>query len=107
MDTAVRQCWMPWNLVWGTGNGLSRRLSVQKEEHMEKSEQISVGVVGTGGMGGLHAGILQTEVANARLAAVADLNRERAGKVAERSGAYVFGDAVAMIQDENVDAVVI
>jgi myo-inositol 2-dehydrogenase/D-chiro-inositol 1-dehydrogenase len=58
-------------------------------------------------MGGLHAGILQTEVANARLAAVADLDRERAGKVAERSGADVFGDAVAMIRDENVDAVVI
>ena len=74
---------------------------------MRKSERIAVGVVGTGGMGGLHAGILQTEVANARLAAVADLDRERAGKVAERSGADVFGDAVAMIQDENVDAVVI
>src|ERR671917_435513 len=58
-------------------------------------------------MGGLHAGILQTEVANARLAAVADLDRERAGKVAERSGTDVFGDAVAMIRDENVDAVVI
>ena len=74
---------------------------------MRKSERIAVGVVGTGGMGGLHAGILQTEVANARLAAVADLDRERAGKVAERSGADVFGDAVAMIRDENVDAVVI
>ena len=74
---------------------------------MRKSERIAVGVVGTGGMGGLHAGILQTEVANARLAAVADLDRERAGKVAERSGADIFGDAVAMIQDENVDAVVI
>ncbi len=74
---------------------------------MRKSERIAVGVVGTGGMGGLHAGILQTEVANARLAAVADLDRERAGKVAERSGADVFGDAVGMIRDENVDAVVI
>lgn len=74
---------------------------------MRKSERIAVGVVGTGGMGGLHAGILQTEVANARLAAVADLDRERAGKVAERSGADVFADAVGMIRDENVDAVVI
>ncbi len=74
---------------------------------MRKSEQIAVGVVGTGGMGGLHAGILQTEVASARLAAVADLDAERAEKVAEKSGAAVFGDAVEMIRDENVEAVVI
>ena len=82
-------------------------MSVQKEEHMEKSEQISVGVVGTGGMGGLHAGILQTEVANARLAAVADLDTERAEKVAEKSGAAVFTDAEEMIRDENIDAVLV
>lgn len=74
---------------------------------MDKSEQIAVGVVGTGGMGGLHAGILQTEVANARLAAVADLDAERAGKVAEKSRATVFTDAMEMIRDENIDAVVI
>jgi predicted dehydrogenase len=30
---------------------------------MRESEQIAVGVVGMGGMGGLHAGILQAEVA--------------------------------------------
>src|SRR5919112_60087 len=74
---------------------------------MEKSEQISVGVVGTGGMGGLHAGILQDEVANARLAAVADLDTERAEKIAEKSGAAVFTDAEEMIQDENIDAVLV
>src|ERR671921_1432113 len=74
---------------------------------MRGSEQIAVGVVGTGGMGGLHAGILQTEVANARLAAVADLDTERAGKVAEKSGAAVFGDAVEMIRDQNVEAVLV
>ena len=82
-------------------------MSEQKEEWVRKSEQIAVGVVGTGGMGGLHAGILQTEVASARLAAVADLDRERAEKVAEKSGAAIFGDAVEMIRDENVEAVVI
>src|SRR5215212_4501522 len=58
-------------------------------------------------MGGLHAGMLQTEVANARLAAVADLDTERAEKVAEKSGAAVFGDAEEMIRDENVDAVLV
>jgi myo-inositol 2-dehydrogenase/D-chiro-inositol 1-dehydrogenase len=74
---------------------------------VEKSEQVSVGVVGTGGMGGLHAGILQTEVANARLAAVADLDTERAEKVAGKSGAEVFTDAEEMIRAENVDAVLV
>lgn len=74
---------------------------------MEKSEQISVGVVGTGGMGGLHAGILQDEVANARLVAVADLDTERAEKVAEKSGAAVFTDAEEMIRDETVEAIIV
>jgi myo-inositol 2-dehydrogenase/D-chiro-inositol 1-dehydrogenase len=70
-------------------------------------EQISVGVIGTGGMGGMHAEIIQTEVANATLAAVADLDTERAGKVAEKSGAALFTDAEEMIRDENIDAVVV
>jgi myo-inositol 2-dehydrogenase/D-chiro-inositol 1-dehydrogenase len=74
---------------------------------MEKSEQIAVGVIGTGGMGGLHADVIQTEVANARLAAVADLDTERAEKVAEKSGAAVFTDAEEMIRDETVEAIIV
>src|ERR687898_3527159 len=74
---------------------------------MGNSEQIAVGVIGTGGMGGMHAEVIQTEVANARLAAVADLDTERAEKVAEKSGASVFTDAGEMIRDENVEAVVV
>jgi myo-inositol 2-dehydrogenase / D-chiro-inositol 1-dehydrogenase len=74
---------------------------------MGKREQIAVGVIGTGGMGGMHAEIVQTEVANATLAAVADLDKERAEKVAEKSGAAVFADAEELIQDEAVDAVVV
>jgi myo-inositol 2-dehydrogenase/D-chiro-inositol 1-dehydrogenase len=58
-------------------------------------------------MGGLHAGILQDEVANARLAAVADLDTERAEKVAEKSGAAVFTNAEEMIRDETIDAVLV
>lgn len=49
---------------------------------MKESEQIAFGIVGIGAAGGLHAGILQTEVA-------------------------VFGNAVKMIRDENAEAVVI
>src|SRR5688500_1016677 len=74
---------------------------------MGNSEQIAVGVIGTGGMGSMHAEVIQTEVAKARLAAVADLDTERAEKVAEKSGASVFTDAEEMIRDENVEAVVV
>jgi myo-inositol 2-dehydrogenase/D-chiro-inositol 1-dehydrogenase len=74
---------------------------------MEKREQIAVGVIGTGGMGGMHAEIIQTEVANATLAAAADLDKERAEKVADKCGAAVFADAEEMIRDEAVEAVVV
>jgi myo-inositol 2-dehydrogenase/D-chiro-inositol 1-dehydrogenase len=74
---------------------------------MGKSEQISVGVIGTGGMGGMHAENLHSRVPGARLAAVADLDTARAEKLAARSGAAVYGDAVDLIRDNNVEAVVI
>jgi myo-inositol 2-dehydrogenase / D-chiro-inositol 1-dehydrogenase len=71
-------------------------------------EQVAVGVVGTGGMGGMHAENLHARVADARLAAVADLDTARAEKLAERSGsAAVFQDAVELIRDDRVEAVVI
>jgi myo-inositol 2-dehydrogenase/D-chiro-inositol 1-dehydrogenase len=75
---------------------------------MGKPEQISVGVIGTGGMGGMHAENLHARMANARLAAVSDVDAERAGKVAERYGsAAVYTDGAELIRDENVEAVVI
>jgi myo-inositol 2-dehydrogenase / D-chiro-inositol 1-dehydrogenase len=74
---------------------------------MGKSEQISVGVIGTGGMGGMHAENLHSRVPGARLAAVADLDAARAEKLAARSGAAVYGDAVDLIRDGSVEAVVI
>ena len=75
---------------------------------MGKHKQISVGVIGTGGMGGMHAENLHTKAANARLAAVSDVDAERAGKVAERYGsAAVYTDGAELIRDENVEAVVI
>ena len=71
-------------------------------------ERIPVGVVGTGGMGGMHARCLHRKVAGSRVAAVSDVDAGRAGKVAEEcGGAAVFGDAVEMIRDEGVEAVVV
>src|SRR5918994_1551819 len=98
---------MPSSGAWSAGDGSRPKPTDQKEEQMEKREQIAVGVIGTGGMGGMHAEIIQTEVANATLAAVADLDTERAEKVAEKSGASVFTDAGELIRDENVEAVVV
>lgn len=86
----------------------------QKEDQVENFQgrggdgRVPVGVVGTGGMGGMHAHCLHRKVAGARVAAVSDLDAERAGKVAEEcGGAVVFGDAVEMIRDDRVEAVVI
>jgi myo-inositol 2-dehydrogenase/D-chiro-inositol 1-dehydrogenase len=74
---------------------------------MRNSEQVAVGVIGTGGMGGMHAENLHSRVADARVVAVADLDAARAEKLAERSGSAVFQDAVELIRDENVEAVVV
>ena len=81
---------------------------------MENSEkrwatgEIPVGVVGTGGMGGMHARNLHYKVAGAKVAAVSDVDAERAGKIAEEcGGSAVFGDAMEMIRDDRVEAVVI
>lgn len=75
---------------------------------MGKSEQVSVGVIGTGGMGGMHAENLHARVANARLAAVSDVDAARAEEVAERYGSVaVYTDGADLIRDENVEAVVI
>jgi myo-inositol 2-dehydrogenase/D-chiro-inositol 1-dehydrogenase len=75
---------------------------------MEKREQIAVGVIGTGGMGGMHAENLHSRAPNATLAAVSDVDAERAAKIAEQYGsAAVFTDGAELIRAENVEAVVI
>lgn len=75
---------------------------------MGNSEQLAVGVIGTGGMGGMHAENLHARVANARLAAVSDVDTARAAEIAEKCGpTAVFGDAVELIQDDEIEAVVI
>ena len=75
---------------------------------MRNRAQIAVGVVGTGGMGCMHAENVHYMLAGARLAAVADPDAARAEELAERCGdAAVFGNAVELIRDDTVDAVVI
>ena len=72
------------------------------------SQTLSVGVIGTGGMGARHALNLHRAVGRARVAAVYDLDQDRARQVAGMCGqALVFDDPERLINDPHIDAVVI
>lgn len=72
------------------------------------SQTLSVGVIGTGGMGARHALNLHRAAGGARVAAVYDLDQDRAQQVAGMYGqALVFDDPERLINDPHVDAVVI
>ena len=72
------------------------------------TQTISVGVIGTGGMGTRHAVNLHRHLGGARVAAVYDLNHERASQAAELCGsAAVMSDPLELIEDKSVDAVLI
>ena len=75
----------------------------------ENSETISVGVIGSGGMGARHAETLSGTVSGARVGGVMDLDRPRAEKLAAECGSdvMVFEDEPALIRHEDIDAVVI
>ncbi len=74
-------------------------------------DEVRIGIIGVGGMGTSHAGyISRGQVANARLAAVADINPERL----KRYSAGEFGDDVAtfdsaeaLIDSGKVDGVLV
>ena len=69
---------------------------------------LAVGVIGTGAMGTRHATNLHRYVTGARVAALYDLDQERAAQVVAQCGhPRVFGDPVELIQAADVDAVVI
>ena len=69
---------------------------------------VSVGVIGTGGMGGRHARNLHGHVAQAKVAAIMDLDLDRARSVAAECGdARVFEDGEELIRADEVQAVVI
>jgi myo-inositol 2-dehydrogenase/D-chiro-inositol 1-dehydrogenase len=70
-------------------------------------EEVRVGVIGTGGMGGRHAANLSARVAGARLSAVMDADLARAEQAAARAGARVYHDARALIDDAEVEAVIV
>lgn len=68
---------------------------------------VRVGVIGVGVMGAEHVRLLSSVVAGSEVAAVYDLDRNRAGSVAAGSGARIFDDPMVLIKDDAVDAVLL
>lgn len=68
---------------------------------------LSVGVIGTGSIGTDHVRRLARQVAGSRVAAVFDVATERAAQVAASAGAKAHRQAVDVIADPDVEAVVI
>ena len=71
-------------------------------------ETIDVGIVGAGAIGSLHAENLMRRAIGAQVAAVMDIDEERAHTVATAcDGARVYADAGDLIADPAVDAILI
>lgn len=68
---------------------------------------ISIGIIGTGGMGARHALNLSQYVSGTRITAAYDLDPARAAQVAAQIGATVFDDPLKLIEDPGVEAVMI
>lgn len=69
---------------------------------------LSIGVIGAGGMGTRHAMNVHRQVSGARVSAIYDLDTARAEQVAEDcGGAKAFSDPTELIKDSSVDAVII
>jgi myo-inositol 2-dehydrogenase/D-chiro-inositol 1-dehydrogenase len=71
------------------------------------SGQLKVGVIGAGAMGTSHVQTLARWVPGARVSCVYDLDQDRAKAVAEGVGAYAASSASAVVQGDDVDAVVV
>ena len=69
---------------------------------------VRVGIIGVGVMGSDHARIFATQVPGATIQAIFDADPARAKSIADETGAArVFSDAVALIRDAAVDAVLV
>lgn len=68
---------------------------------------LQVGVIGAGMIGSYHIGRLANQISGARVAAVYDLDTDRAQQIAASVGATAHPDAADVINDDSVDAVVV
>jgi myo-inositol 2-dehydrogenase/D-chiro-inositol 1-dehydrogenase len=69
--------------------------------------ELSVGVIGAGGIGADHARRLSQRVSGARVHGVFDVDAERAASVALSAGAVLRHNAQEVIDDPGVDAILI
>jgi len=69
--------------------------------------KLSVGIIGAGLIGGKRAAALSDAKCEAKLVAVADVSRERAGQLAQQHGAEATQNAEDLIARKDVDVVVI
>ncbi|WP_284253665.1 Gfo/Idh/MocA family protein [Pseudolysinimonas kribbensis] len=75
-------------------------------DRMSESKTVGVGIVGVGGIAVSHMAALRaTDVA--RLVAVTDLDRARAGEVARQEGVIAAADVAALLADPAVEAVIV
>ncbi len=71
-------------------------------------QDLRVGIIGVGVMGGDHADRLARRIGGARLVAVADPDEARARALAARhDGVRAVADPLALVADEEVDAVIV
>lgn len=68
---------------------------------------LNVGVIGTGMIGSYHIGRIADRIAGARVAAVSDIDVDRAREIAGSVGAAAYREAGDVIGDDGVDAVVV
>jgi myo-inositol 2-dehydrogenase / D-chiro-inositol 1-dehydrogenase len=69
---------------------------------------VRIGLIGAGVMGRIHARCLSSYVANAQVAAVADLDHEKAQQCAHEFGVdATYNDHLELLADRSIDAVLI
>lgn len=73
----------------------------------ERRALLNIGVIGTGSIGVDHIRRVSGSIAGARVAAVFDVDAERVRAVAHEADARALDDAVTLITDDDVDAVLV
>jgi myo-inositol 2-dehydrogenase/D-chiro-inositol 1-dehydrogenase len=76
-------------------------------ERQRRRRMLNIGVIGAGNIGTDHARRLSRRISGARVAALFDVDAERARALADATGARVSASVAELIADQAVDAVVI
>ncbi|MDZ4769840.1 MAG: inositol 2-dehydrogenase, partial [Chloroflexota bacterium] len=74
---------------------------------MTTKSQLTLGVIGAGRIGRVHADTIARRIPDARLAGVTDIDTNAASALADSLGAAIYPDATALLADDTIDAVAI